>query len=186
MPIQDNTVIWKIKKISNVFNVGADVASFEALRLAYEERFNNLSEALVAACEERLNAIMEQTNSLVNDVVTAKLGELPPAVYTATCATALKTTAKVATITNADNFVLKAGVSVLVEFTNSSDTAELANYLTTLNVNNTGAIAIKKATASGSDCNVIVIMPVLLFVYNGANWVLINTPIRIKEYSDLA
>ena len=171
MPIQDNTAIWKIKKISNVFNVGADVESFEALRLSLEERFNTL---------------VEQTNTLVNELVVAKMAELPPAVYTATCATALKTTAKVATITNADNFVLKAGVSVLVEFTNSSDTAELANYLATLNVNNTGAIAIKKATASGSDCNVYVITPVLLFVYNGANWVLINTPIRIKEYSDLA
>ena len=168
MPIQDNTVIWKIKKISNVYNVGADAASFEALRLAFEERFNTL---------------VEQTNTLVNELVAAKMAEIPPAVYIATCSTALATTAKVATVTNADNFVLREGVMVLVTFTDSPSKATLEYYLKTLNVNNTGAITIRKYTAEANGSNISVHNNKVLFMYDGAEWIIISTLFRITEIS---
>ena len=179
MAITDNTAIWKVKKISNIFNVGADVGSFEALRLAYEERFNNLSEALRADYEARFNTLIEQTNNLV----TTKLAELPPAVYMATCATALATTAKVATVTNADNFVLREGVMVLVTFTDSPSKVTLEYYLKTLNVNNTGAITVHKYTAEANGSNISVHNNKVLFMYDGAKWIIISTLFRVTEIS---
>lgn len=168
MPIQDNTVIWKIKKISNAFNIGADAVSFEALRLSLEERFNML---------------VEQTNTLVDELVAAKMAALPPAVYVATCDTALKTTAKVATITNADNFILKAGVSVLVEFTDSPTKNTLNSYLGTLNVNNTGDITIKKFSGSSTSMSASVHSNKIMFVYDGVNWVLVSAVLNIVDTS---
>lgn len=79
----------------------------------------------------------------------------------ATCATAASTTAKVAT---AAAFTLKAGSRVTVKFT-SANTASAP----TLNVNNTGAKALKKP--NGNTFTNIVAGGVYAFVYDGTNFI---------------
>lgn len=80
----------------------------------------------------------------------------------ATCATAASTTAKVAT---ASDFALKIGTRVAVKFT-------YANTATapTLNVNSTGAKALKKA--NGAAFTNVVAGGVYTFIYDGTNFII--------------
>ena len=82
------------------------------------------------------------------------------------CETASGTAAKTVTV---DNFSLETGAVVLVKFTN----ANLASS-PTLNVNSSGAKAIKRygstATGTGATTNQIAAGAVIMFVYDGTNW----------------
>lgn len=82
------------------------------------------------------------------------------------CETKDDVAAKTVTV---DNFSLETGAVVLVKFTN----ANIAS-LPTLNVNNTGAKAIKCyggiAPGTGVTTNQIVRGSVIMFVYDGTNW----------------
>ena len=88
----------------------------------------------------------------------------------ATCSTASKTGAKVATITNSVSLSLVAGAMVIVKFTNAPST------FTTLNVNSTGAKTAKVSALSlnvgNSNCSMSISHAngVYVFVYDGSNW----------------
>lgn len=79
--------------------------------------------------------------------------------------TAASTTAKVVTC---PDFVLKEGETIAVKFTNKNTATA-----PTLNVNSTGAVAIK--TASGSTASLAGIWAagtVVIFTYDGTNWII--------------
>lgn len=83
------------------------------------------------------------------------------------CGTAAKTAAKTVTV---DNFVLETGAMIVVKFTESNSVAS-----PTLNVNGTGAKAIKRygttAASSGTTTTGWIAGAVQLFVYDGTNWI---------------
>lgn len=84
-----------------------------------------------------------------------------------TCSTAAGTAAKEVTISD---FVLATGATVKVKFTNSNTVSA-----PTLNVNNTGAKAIKQfgTTAVGTDVfNSWSAGGIVIFVYDGTNWIM--------------
>ena len=82
------------------------------------------------------------------------------------CSTAGGTAAKTVTV---DNFSLETGAVVLVKFENAN-----TNTSATLNVNSTGAKSIKRygttATGDGATSNQIAAGAVVMFVYDGTNW----------------
>ena len=82
------------------------------------------------------------------------------------CETASGTAAKTVTV---DNFSLETGAVVLVKFTNAN-----TNTSATLNVNSTGAKSIKRygttAPGDGVTSNQIAAGAVIMFVYDGTNW----------------
>lgn len=101
----------------------------------------------------------------VNELMAAKTR-----IWYGTCTTAASTTAKA--VTCAD-FVLKAGETIAVKMTNKNTVSS-----PTLNVNSTGAIAIK--TMSGSSDSLAGIWQagtVVLFTYDGTNWIVDNSTI---------
>lgn len=86
-------------------------------------------------------------------------------IWYGTSSTAASTTAK--SVTCAD-FVLKTGETIAVKFTNTNTASA-----PTLNVNSTGAIAIK--TASGATASLAGIWTagsVVMFTYDGTNWLI--------------
>lgn len=90
----------------------------------------------------------------------------------ATCSTAGKTGAKVATITNSVSLTLVAGAMVAVKFTNALVNAEAGDgtgTIASLNVNSTGAKTIKKFTSGGGTA-LYQNNRVYVFVYDGTYW----------------
>lgn len=87
-----------------------------------------------------------------------------------TCTTAAGTTAKVVTC---PGFILKEGASIAVKFTNKTTIAS-----PTLNVNSTGAAAIKTRTgATASLAGIWQAGSIVLFTYDGTNWIIENATI---------
>ena len=93
-------------------------------------------------------------------------------IYTASCATAAVTAAKVATLDDATNFSLTAGVMVAVRFTYGNSAAS-----PTLNVNSSGAKSIAipinesaYVTGNGTSYNTWGARETILFTYTGTYW----------------
>ena len=87
-----------------------------------------------------------------------------------TCSTAQGTVAKIVT---SPGFVLKEGISIAVKFTNKNTSPS-----PTLNVNSTGAIAIKTRTgATASLAGIWQAGAIVLFTYDGTNWIIENATI---------
>lgn len=78
------------------------------------------------------------------------------------CKTAANTAAKTVTV---DNFSLETGATVIIKFTNANSIAS-----PTLNVNNTGAKAIKRYGTTDISTGWIA-GAVQMFTYDGTNWV---------------
>lgn len=89
------------------------------------------------------------------------------AVHYGTCTTAAATAAKVATVAGTPN--LAAGTAVRVKFTYSNTAAS-----PTLNVNGTGAIAIKKYGTTAVTTYMWMPGAVVDFVYDGTYWIMLN------------
>ena len=86
--------------------------------------------------------------------------------YYGTSSTAAGTAAKVATISNADGFVLVPGVQVVIKFTTANSASS-----PTLNVNSTGAISIRyRGAAITSSAYYWAANQVVSFVYDGTYW----------------
>lgn len=83
-----------------------------------------------------------------------------------TCATSAATAAKVV---SASGFTLSTGASVLVKFTNQNTSSA-----PTLNVNSTGAKAIKKYGSTAPDTYQWAAGAVVQFVYDGSYWVMVG------------
>ena len=83
-----------------------------------------------------------------------------------TCATSAATAAKVV---SASGFTLSTGASVLVKFTNQNTSSA-----PTLNVNGTGAKAIKKYGSTAPDTYQWAAGAVVQFVYDGSYWVMVG------------
>lgn len=94
--------------------------------------------------------------------------DLPGGGWYGTSSTAGSTTAKVVTC---PGFVLKEGASIAVKFTNKNTATA-----PTLNVNSTGAIAIKTRTGAtaSSLAGLWQAGSIVLFTYDGTNWILDN------------
>lgn len=91
-------------------------------------------------------------------------------IWYGTCSTSYSTTAKVV---SCPGFVLKAGETIAVKFTNNNTATA-----PTLNVNSTGAVAIKNASgASASLAGIWQAGTVVLFTYDGTNWIIDNASI---------
>ncbi len=102
--------------------------------------------------------------------------EVPPFYY-GTCSTAAATVAKVVTCSD---FVLETGATIAVKFT-YYNTGESP----TLNVNSTGAIAIKQYGTTAASTYMWRSGEVVLFVYNGTNWELISKSTATTTYYGL-
>lgn len=89
-----------------------------------------------------------------------------PPFYYGTCATAAATVAKVVTCSG---FVLETGATIAVKFSYYNTGAS-----PTLNVNSTGAIAIKQYGSTAASTYMWRSGEVVLFVYNGSYWELIS------------
>lgn len=86
--------------------------------------------------------------------------------YYGTSSTAAGTAAKVATVSNADGFVLVPGVQVAIKFTTANSASS-----PTLNVNSTGAKTIKyRGAAITSSAYYWAANQVVTFVYDGEAW----------------
>ena len=100
-----------------------------------------------------------------------------PPFYYGTCATAAATVAKVVTCSG---FVLETGATIAVKFTYYNTGAS-----PTLNVNSTGAIAIKQYGTTAASTYMWRSGEVVLFVYNGTNWELISKSTATTTYYGL-
>ena len=102
--------------------------------------------------------------------------DVPPFYY-GTCATAAATAAKVVTCSG---FVLETGATIAVKFTYYNTGAS-----PTLNVNSTGAIAIKQYGSTAASTYMWRSGEVVLFVYNGSYWELISKSTATTTYYGL-
>ena len=102
--------------------------------------------------------------------------DVPPFYY-GTCATAAATVAKVVTCSG---FVLETGATIAVKFTYYNTGAS-----PTLNVNSTGAIAIKQYGSTAASTYMWRSGEVVLFVYNGSYWELISKSTATTTYYGL-
>ena len=102
--------------------------------------------------------------------------DVPPFYY-GTCATAAATVAKVVTCSG---FVLETGATIAVKFTYYNTGAS-----PTLNVNSTGAIAIKQYSSTAVNTYHWRSGEVVLFVYNGSYWELISKSTATTTYYGL-
>ena len=100
-----------------------------------------------------------------------------PPFYYGTCATAAATVAKVVTCSG---FVLETGAIIAVKFTYYNSGAS-----PTLNVNGTGAIAIKQYGSTAASTYMWRSGEVVLFVYNGSYWELISKSTATTTYYGL-
>lgn len=100
-----------------------------------------------------------------------------PPFYYGTCATAAATVAKVVTCSG---FVLETGATIAVKFTYYNTGAS-----PTLNVNSTGAIAIKQYGSTAASTYMWRSGEVVLFVYNGSYWELISKSTATTTYYGL-
>ncbi|MBE6939211.1 MAG: hypothetical protein E7457_00010 [Ruminococcaceae bacterium] len=100
-----------------------------------------------------------------------------PPFYYGTCATAAATVAKVVTCSG---FVLETGATIAVKFTYYNSGAS-----PTLNVNGTGAIAIKQYGSTAASTYMWRSGEVVLFVYNGSYWELISKSTATTTYYGL-
>ena len=100
-----------------------------------------------------------------------------PPFYYGTCATAAATVAKVVTCSG---FVLETGATIAVKFTYYNTGAS-----PTLNVNSTGAIAIKQYGTTAASTYMWRSGEVVLFVYNGSYWELISKSTATTTYYGL-
>ena len=100
-----------------------------------------------------------------------------PPFYYGTCATAAATVAKVVTCSG---FVLETGATIAVKFTYYNTGAS-----PTLNVNSTGAIAIKQYGTTAASTYMWRSGEVVLFVYNGTNWELNSKSTATTTYYGL-
>lgn len=102
--------------------------------------------------------------------------DVPPFYY-GTCSTAAATVAKVVSCAG---FTLETGATVAVKFTYTSTASS-----PTLNVNSTGAIAIKQYGTTAPNTYHWRPGEVVLFVYNGTNWELISKSTATTTYYGL-
>lgn len=100
-----------------------------------------------------------------------------PPFYYGTCATAAATVAKVVTCSG---FVLETGATIAVKFTYYNTGSS-----PTLNVNSTGAIAIKQYGSTAASTYMWRSGEVVLFVYNGSYWELISKSTATTTYYGL-
>ena len=100
-----------------------------------------------------------------------------PPFYYGTCATAAATVAKVVTCSG---FVLETGATIAVKFTYYNSGAS-----PTLNVNGTGASAIKQYGSTAASTYMWRSGEVVLFVYNGSYWELISKSTATTTYYGL-
>lgn len=100
-----------------------------------------------------------------------------PPFYYGTCATAAATVAKVVTCSG---FVLETGATVAVKFTYTN-----TGTSPTLNVNGTGAKAIKQYGSTAANAYHWRAGEVVLFVYNGSYWELISKSTATTSYYGL-
>lgn len=100
-----------------------------------------------------------------------------PPFYYGTCATAAATVAKVVTCSG---FVLETGATIAVKFTYYN-----TGVSPTLNVNSTGAIAIKQYGSTAASTYMWRSGEVVLFVYNGSYWELISKSTATTTYYGL-
>ena len=100
-----------------------------------------------------------------------------PPFYYGTCTTAAATVAKVVTCSG---FVLETGATIAVKFTYYNTGAS-----PTLNVNSTGAIAIKQYGSTAASTYMWRSGEVVLFVYNGSYWELISKSTATTTYYGL-
>ena len=113
--------------------------------------------------------------TLTPDNIDYDLG-VPPFYY-GTCATAAATVAKDVTCSG---FVLETGATIAVKFTYYNTGAS-----PTLNVNSTGAIAIKQYGSTAASTYMWRSGEVVLFVYNGSYWELISKSTATTTYYGL-
>lgn len=104
------------------------------------------------------------------------LSDTPVVPVYATCSTSSSTTAKVATTTN--DFVLTAGATVRVKFTYTNSTSA-----PTLNVNDTGAIAIKQYNTTSPLTYSWYAGSVVEFTYDGTYWLMSSKEVASTTYA---
>lgn len=100
-----------------------------------------------------------------------------PPFYYGTCATAAATVAKVVTCSG---FVLKTGAAIAVKFTNTNTGAS-----PTLNVNSTGAKAIKQYGSTAANTYHWRAGEVVVFVYDGSYWEMVSKSTATTSYYGL-
>lgn len=107
-----------------------------------------------------------KTSALTNDSGFITASDIPAQAYLGTCDTAQGVPTKVVTCSD---FVLETGAVIYVKFTNAHVTSALS-----LNVNDTGAVAVTNAGESGGMGALWKAGAVVEFVYDGTNWVMMD------------
>lgn len=99
-------------------------------------------------------------------------------VFYGTCATAAATQAKAVVCEEFASSDLAEGTAILVKFAN----AQTYNGAPTLNVNSTGAVAIKRFGTTNAARYEWLAGETLMFVHDGANWVIVDGGIATTTY----
>lgn len=115
-------------------------------------------------------------NGLMSSTDKAKLDSLATGIWYGTCTTAAATADKVVT-TSTGNFVLEAGSTVYVQFN-----TEVTSTATTLNVDNTGAIAVQTSAVNALYAYQIAPKVVACFVYDGTVYRMLDSTIATTTY----
>lgn len=98
--------------------------------------------------------------------VNGETGDVKLPFYYGACPTAAATTAKVVTLSNVTDFALETGVKITVGFANSNTVSS-----PTLNVNGTGAIAVKCYTRTTA---LVWLAGIIEFIYDGTYWQIVG------------
>lgn len=131
--------------------------------------------ALHVVGDEHIEGNVRIEGTLTPDNIDYDFGN--PPFYYGTCATAAATVAKVVTCSG---FALETGATVAVKFTYTNTGAS-----PTLNVNGTGAKAIKQYGSTAANTYHWRAGEVVLFVYNGSYWELISKSTATTSYYGL-
>ena len=175
--ITENNGLTTSTNITNAVNSVSETATSNSSKISNLTQVLGTNADGTAATNDMIHQVSEIEQDL--DGITTRVGKTESALRGsyATCSTATGTQAKVATVfPTIENYELYAGETITVKFTNSNTSSSAP----TLNVNNTGAKAIK--TYSGADLSEAEYKwdagATMTFVYDGTNW-------RIQDSTEL-
>lgn len=118
------------------------------------------------------NMIIQVVQAEATDIAALKNSKQDK--LSATCDTAASTAAKVATL---GGFTLETGAVVAVKFTNANSASS-----PTLNVDDTGAIPIKRYGTTAVNTYMWAAGAVVEFLYDGTNWIMIGGTLATTTY----
>lgn len=161
-------------KSSGLYKVAIDATGHVSAAEAISK--SDITDLGIPSQDTTYSVATNSENGLMSSTDKAKLDSFATGIWYGTCTTAAATADKVVT-TSTGNFVLEAGSTVYVQFNTA-----VTSTATTLNVDNTGAIAVQTSAVNALSAYQIAPKVVVGFVYDGTVYRMLDSTIATTTY----